>query len=202
MAESPWGSSAADNHGGMIRLLCVSPGFRVALVLITLAFSGNSYSQEMDRIPDPETVKVPELDSIDPRSLKTNEKFFYFHSSSRTFAEAYVDIRECRSFLPKTATRLLPSFIPWTEPDLRPQAEPSPRFGLVGVVIGAILFGGLERNERNIKMRRCMEPRGYARVPLTEVGWKAINEGEESRVVAVQAKLAGRPADKPLEAGQ
>ena len=66
-----------------------------------------------------------------------------------------------RAFLP------LPGFVPWGEVSSRPIAKDQGRYGLVGDAVSHFLVPALMRGMYLTKMRRCMEPRGYTRYPLS-----------------------------------
>lgn len=157
-----------------------------------------------EALPDPATVSVPDLaSSADPKVQKDGYKFFFFHNPSVSFAEAYADISECRSFLAGGGLAGLPAFRPWVEPVKRKQqvnyASP---YGLVGAAMAAIIVPKIERGQRNNKLRRCMEPRGYARYPVAEADWDRLNEGDPATLIAMQAKLASGPKPSVAEVSE
>lgn len=139
--------------------------------------------------PDPASVQLPDFGTITPEVIKEGGKFFAFVSPSLTYAQAYEDIAECRSFLPTGIMRPLPSFVPWEEPSVRPPVVYQP-VGLAAGILVSIIMPKLERGQRNNKMRRCMGPRGYQRAAIPEAAWKMLNEGDELQLIAKQAKLA------------
>ena len=139
--------------------------------------------------PDPASVQLPDLGTITPEVIKEGGKFFAFSNPSLTYAEAFQDIAECRSFLPTGVFRQLPSFIPWEEPSVRPPIVYQP-VGLAAGILVSIIMPKMERGQRNNKLRRCMGPRGYRRVAVPEAAWLALNEGDELQLIAKQAKLA------------
>lgn len=141
---------------------------------------------------DPATVQLPDLGSTTPEVIKEGGKFFAFVNPSLTYAQAYEDIAECRSFLPTGVFRQLPSFVPWEEPSVRPPIVYRP-VGLAAGILVSIIMPKLERGQRNNKLRRCMGPRGYRRVAVPEAAWQALNEGDELQLIAKQAKLATMP---------
>lgn len=142
--------------------------------------------------PDPASVQLPDLGTITPEVIKEGGKFFAFVNPSLTYAQAYADVAECRSFLPTGIMRPLPSFVPWEEPSARPPVVYSP-VGIAAGIIASIIIPKLERGQRNNKLRRCMGPRGYQRFAIPEAAWKALNEGDEPQLIAKQAKLATTP---------
>ena len=142
--------------------------------------------------PDPASVQLPDLGTITPEVIKEGGKFFAFVNPSLTYAQAYADVAECRSFLPTGIMRPLPSFVPWEEPSVRPPVVYRP-VGLAAGILVSIIMPKLERGQRNNKLRRCMGPRGYRRVAVPEAAWQALNEGDELQLIARQAKLATTP---------
>ena len=150
---------------------------------------------------DPATVQLPDLSSTDPEVVNNGGKFFAFVSPSLTYAQAYEDIAECRSFLPTGIMRPLPSFVPWEEPSVRPPVVYHP-VGLAAGILVSIIMPKLERGQRNNKMRRCMGPRGYQRAAIPEAAWKMLNEGDELQLIAKQAKLASAPGLKLHEVAE
>jgi len=148
--------------------------------------------------PDPASVTVPDVAlPADPAArakvLEDGYKFYYFHNGAVSFAEAWADLAECRAHLASGAPVMLPGFVPFGETVRRDvDYQPSP-YGLVGEAMVAIIAPKLERGLRSNKLRRCMGTRGYARFALSEQTWDQINEGDEPKVLAVQAKLASGP---------
>jgi hypothetical protein len=169
-----------------------------AAVLLSSAPAG---AQAAAELPDPSAIELPDIGHLDAKTQGEGYKFFYFYNPSVTFAEAYSDIVECRSFLEAGAVRALPTFVPWVETQkfaVPPRIMPSP-YGVVGAVVGAIIEPKLERGVRNNKLRRCMEPRGYHRYAVAEDAWQKLNEGDEKTLILMQAKLASGPMPEQPE---
>lgn len=169
----------------------------IALALVASALLTTPTSAQ-DALPDPATVVPPDVAVVgNAKAIEDGHKFFYFHNPSVSFAEAYADIAECRGFLVTGAPAALPGFRPWVEPVRRDTQPYFPGISLLDIAvrsaIGSIIVPKLERGLRNNKLRRCMEPRGYARYPAPETAWQTLNEGEEPRLIAMQAKLASGP---------
>lgn len=148
-------------------------------------------------LPDPANIELPDLSANDPAVTKKGHKFFYFFNPTVSFSEAYEDISECRSYLVTGEVAMLPGFVPWVE-EVAPEEVKSGYganpYGLVGALIVALFQDGVNNGPSNNRLRLCMEPRGYARYPLTEDAWLALNKGDEPNIVAMQAKLASGPA--------
>ena len=164
--------------------------FMLAMLVATPALGAGNLPP-----PDPAAVQLPDLSSTDPEVINNGGKFFAFVNPSLTYAQAYEDIAECRSFLPTGIMRPLPGFVPWEEPSVRPPVVYQP-VGLAAGILVSIIMPKLERGQRNNKMRRCMGQRGYQRVAIPEAAWKMLNEGDEFQLIAKQAKLAITPGLK------
>ncbi len=178
---------------------------RFFLMLVGLLSAQVVQAQLHPDLPDPATINVPDVGTIDPKVQSEGYKFFYFHNPDITFADAVADIAECRSFLSKGAPPRVPGFIAWTEPVKRKVVTGpgliNAAYGPLGIglsigfnaALTAIIMPKMERGLRNNKLRRCMEPRGYARYPLPEASWQVLNEGDETKLILIQAKLATGP---------
>lgn len=169
---------------------------RAVLAVLTAAVAAPLAAQSA--LPDPASVALPDVAlPTDPAArakvLEDGYKFFYFHSSSVSFAEAWADLAECRAHLASGAPAMLPGFVPFGETVRRDLAyQPSP-YGLVGEAMVAIIAPKMERGLRNNKLRRCMGTRGYARYAVAEPAWDQLNEGDEDKLLAMQARLASGP---------
>ena len=146
-------------------------------------------------LPDPATIKVPDVTpSQDPKVRKEGFKFYYFHNPEVSFAEAVVDLRECRAHLAVGGPARVPGFIPWDETHRRKRQGIVSPYGIVGYLIASEIFlPKIERGLRSNKMRRCMGTRGYDRYAITERAWDVLNDGDEEALVLMQAKLASGP---------
>jgi hypothetical protein len=148
------------------------------------------------RPPDPATLVMPDMTPTrDQGAIRDGWRHFYFHKARVSYEEAFADFRDCYRFLPTAgADPSLPMFVPWSE---RPGAAQRPRSnygGPVGGVILGLVSGTLDRRDRQSRMRRCLEPRGYVRYPLTEEVWRQLIDGYSERSIALQALAASRPA--------
>lgn len=161
-----------------------------------------------DPLPDPATIVVPDVTPpTDPKVREDGYKFYYFHNPNVTFAEAYADLAECRTFLLWPSGGMVPGFVWWKPGVYRPPSAPksdksglSP-YGLVGDALAAIMAPKMERGSRSNIMRRCMGTRGYARYAITESAFDQLNDGpDEDKLILMQAKLASgpKPADEEV----
>lgn len=154
-------------------------------------------------IPSIESVEVPAItEGRDSKVVRNGWKYFYFYRADTTYEQAYADIAECYSFLPVPGrTAPLPGFTPW---DARPDGAvvvPQPSiYGPVGELIGSLVAGPIERRMSQSRMRRCMEPRGYERFPMSKENWEAVIDNYSQGSIAMQAKLVaqGQPDADPL----
>lgn len=146
--------------------------------------------------PDPATLQLPDMTPTgDPDVIADGWRHFYFHKVGVSYEEAYRDFSDCYRFLPVAGVNpMLPMFVPWTE---RPGTETLPQVvngGIVGGIILAMVSGPLERRDRQSRMRRCMEPRGYVRYALAEPTWRLLIDNYSQRSIALQALAASGPA--------
>jgi len=136
---------------------------------------------------------LPDL-AVPAQELGDERKYFILHKPGVTAEQAEADLRLCWRFLPRGAQRGTPDFIAWRSDDgARKKFETSNTFGLVGVVIGAIGAGPIERSLRQSRIFRCMVPRGYARYRTSEAMWKQLNEGDPGQAIRTQARIAAGP---------
>ncbi len=182
--------------------------FRSVMVVSWLVSASVCHAQSEPALPDPASLSVPDVTASDPKVQSDGYKFFYFYNPSVSFSEAALDIAECRSFLMSGAAPKVPGFIPWVEPVnrkiVRGPGMINAAYGPLGIALSiginqglaAIIMPKMERGLRNNKLRRCMEPRGYSRYALPEESWKTLNEGDEGKLILMQAKLASGP--KPV----
>ncbi len=173
--------------------------FIAMLGLAAMPALAAEYGQD---IPDPATIRVPDLShSSYPEVVANGWKYFFFRREGVTFAEAYRDITDCQNFLWQSNFSVfsLPRFVAWTEPTGRTTGLPDPDFsqGLlksaVTSAITAMVEGTLERRDRQSKMRRCMETRGYIRYSVAEETWESVTALPRREAAAVQARIASGP---------
>jgi hypothetical protein len=142
-------------------------------------------------------IVVPDLSSSgSPQVVSNGWKYFFFRSPDATYEMAHFDISECYRFLTPTgwANVGLRRFVPWqslagTQTIIQ---IPSP-YGLVGDLIGGAVEGTLLRRDRQSKMRRCMETRGYIRYGVAEEIWENVIKLPAEKSIAIQAKIASGP---------
>ncbi len=155
-------------------------------------------ASEAAALPDPASVVVPDLSGSDDAAVIENGwKYFFYHRDGTSFAEAYADIADCYRFLAPAgwANVAIPRFVPWVErsPGERAATGYFEHSGLVGLAIGSMFEGTLTRRDRQAKMRRCMEPRGYTRYGVAEEIWENVADLPPEQGIAVQAKIASGP---------
>jgi hypothetical protein len=172
----------------------------IGRILACAALAGTALpagAQVADGPPDPSTISMPDM-TPSPEAIADGWKYFYFQKPGVSYADAYADFSECYRFLSTYAysSARLPRFAPWAQPIDGPRRPPMPQspYGLMGNVILSIVSGPLVRRDRIARMRRCMEPRGYARYPLREEIWDQLVDDYSPRTIAMQALAASRPA--------
>jgi hypothetical protein len=166
------------------------------LLAFAAVVTATAASAQNEGPPDPATLEMPDMaPTRDPDVIRDGWRHFYFHKTGVTYEEAYRDFSDCYRFLPvQGANAMLPMFVPWSE---RPGAGRSPQAnygGLVGAIILDIVSGPLERRDRQSRMRRCMEPRGYVRYPLAAESWRRLIDDYSLNSIALQALAASGPA--------
>ncbi|WP_432767659.1 MAG: hypothetical protein HEQ22_09435 [Sphingopyxis sp.] len=159
-----------------------------------LAMAPGAGAQEA--LPDPAAVVVPDLSgSADPAVVDNGWKYFFYHRAGTSFAEAHADLADCYRFLTPAGwgNVALPRFVPWVERPAGQRYDTNNQAGLVGLAIGGMIEGTLSRRDRQSKMRRCMEPRGYTRYGVAEEIWESVADMPPAKGIAVQAKIASGP---------
>lgn len=166
--------------------------------MLAAAFALAAAGPALGDMPDPATVAMPAITNArDPEVVENGWRHFYFHRAGTTYAEAYADLEDCYRFLPVpgAAGVEMPGFAPWrARADSKTYKPPAiGPYGLVGDIIGAMVAGPIERRARQSRMRRCMEPKGYRRYPMTEETWKTAVGAYSPATLAIQARLASGP---------
>jgi len=182
------------------------PCFAFSLIIRMLIFPASATAQEIEAIPDPDHIAIPEITGgRDAKIVRNGEKYFYFWRAATTYEEAYADLADCYRFVPiaEGNAALLPMFIAWrgTPEDRDATAPAVNNYGLTGLLIGALLGGsGLER-AKQLRLQKCLGPRGYQRFPMPKATWKIMNDGFSLESIAVRAKIASgpRPDAEPLD---
>lgn len=168
---------------------------RSGLVLAIL-LGASAASAQPSGPPDPATLVLPDMTPTrDRRVIEDGWRHFYFHKAGVSYEEAWSDFADCYRFLPVAgADPTLPMFVPWRERSGAGSLPQTASGGLVGGIILAIVSGPLERRDRQSRMRRCMEPRGYVRYPLAAEPWRQLIDDYSRRSIALQARVASGPA--------
>lgn len=159
-----------------------------------------------ENLPEPASISVPDVTpSHDANVRNQGYKFYYFHNSAVTFAEAYQDLKECRAHLVVGGGVPVPSFVPWDdahgdEGHARKIPVAVPMYGVVGAAMAAIILPKMERGVAGNKVLRCMTTRGYQRYAIPQASWDILNYGDEQKLLLMQAKLASgsKPQDEPV----
>lgn len=172
------------------------PVWNRAALLAAASFWAQQASAQSVSPPDPASLTVPDMTPTrDAGVIADGWRHFYFHKPGVSYEEAYRDFSDCYRFLPVPgASGEIPGFIPWRERPGTVSVQRVNNYGLVGAIIGGLVAGPIDRRDRQIRMRRCLEPRGYVRYPLSEEVWRQLTDDYSPRSIAVQALVASRPA--------
>lgn len=147
-------------------------------------------AQEAPIVSEPlPNLNVPEQQWGDDR------KYVVLHKAGVRINEAQSDFEFCWRFLPHGVQRRSPSFIPWQQGEAtRPVTYDGGAYGLVGLAIGAIIQGPLERSIRQSRLYACMLPRGYKRYRTSEAVWGGLNDDSNpQKSIRLQASIAAGP---------
>ncbi|MGE3746264.1 MAG: hypothetical protein AB7G25_11250 [Sphingomonadaceae bacterium] len=137
---------------------------------------------------------MPDLTTAtDPKVMADGWKYFYFYKSGISAIQAQTDLTECYAFLGTAKNARLPTFAAWPNPPMAGDASSAGGFGIVGAVIFDAVNDTLLRRNRQSKMRRCMEPRGYRKYAISKEGWESLISGDPDIAIARQARLASGP---------
>jgi len=168
---------------------------RLMPVLAALLAATSAEAQDAPP-PDPATVQLPDMTPTrDPRVISDGWRHFYFHKPGVTYEEAYRDFSDCYRFLPVPGTSgEFPGFIPWRERPGMVSVQRVNAYGLIGLAIGSLVAGPIDRRDRQMRMRRCLEPRGYVRYPIADEVWRRLVDDYSPRSIALQALAASGPA--------
>jgi hypothetical protein len=142
----------------------------------------------------PVSEPLPNL-NVPEQQWGDDRKYVILHKAGVSVMEAEADFGFCWRFLPHGVQRRSPSFVPWRQGEAtRPVAYDGGTYGLVGVAIGAIIQGPLERSVRQSRLYACMLPRGYARYRTSEDVWGRLNDDAyPQKSIRLQALIAAGP---------
>lgn len=154
-------------------------------------------------LPDPATIKTPDLRAGTEFDTSDDPKYFYFHKAGVSFERAAHDVRECLAnthFI--SAPRRMPAFAMISE--IPPTPGLAPRLtwdkfnnrptGLMGAILLPTVFRSVMRRHHQSIMRTCMGFKAYRRYPTTKEAYIALNEGDPMNSLLMQAKIASGPA--------
>jgi len=151
-------------------------------------------------MPEESAVPTPALAFAETaEDVGSYQKYYYFHRSGTSFAEALADIRQCDEF-----ARGLYGGDYYPDPAYTSMYGIGGAFGgLIGGAIAQAIYGSAEeRRKRRVNMRRCMSFKGYERYGLSKDLWEEFNfeegnrhvpEAERQHMLAMQAKVASGP---------
>ena len=134
---------------------------------------------------------APLVDAAQPASGGAGWKYFFLHMPGISFDQALGDFHDCYPQITVGASIVTPAFVPWRRAAVaRPQVNNGGSYGLVGMAIGAMIAGPIERSYRQMRLARCMLPRGYGRYSMTKEAWQQLNGGDQEQSMIAQARLA------------
>lgn len=176
-------------------------------VWASVAASAEPAVDPMTSVPDPASVKMPELAFASTPEIEADfDKYYYFHRDGTSFAEALADLRDCDGF----ASGLSSGYTYQAAPYPYTYTMAGAAGGVIGNAMVAAIFGSAEKRRiRRFNMRRCMNFKGYDRYGMEKSLWQEFNfeegfSGEDEEVrqakLAQQALVASgaRPAAKAL----
>lgn len=158
--------------------------------------SALAQTEEGPKLPDPATVKVPDVAAGTPElDASGDAKYFYFHKQGVTYDTAVQDVAECLTYAnPPIPPVRLPAFVVLEETAKQGGPKPIPMWGLTGAVISAILMPSLNRRNAMGNMRVCMGFKSYKRYPTTKEAYVLLNEGDDNAAsIVMVAKIASGP---------
>ncbi|WP_416906959.1 MAG: hypothetical protein ACMVO5_07805 [Polymorphobacter sp.] len=147
-------------------------------------------------VPDPASFVVPDLsDAGTPAVVANGWKYFVFRKEGVSFAAAHADLADCFRFLKPTgwADARLPRFVPWRRSMTVETATVMSPYGLVGDLMLGAVEGTLARRDRQSRLRRCMEPRGYVRLGIAEATFEGIFASPPEQAIGILARIASGP---------
>ena len=177
---------------------------KINFAFVILFWSSIVVAQDEKNLPALGTITVPDLSrSNTPEVVKNGWKFFFFHKSGVSFADAHADFTDCYRFLAPSgyADVTDSSFVPWRQESVRKDRVVSNGYTPVGGVIMKVfnIESSLARGDRQAKMRRCMEPRDYKRYGVFKDIWENVAAMEEVEAISIQAKIASEPVFNGVE---
>ncbi len=165
-------------------------------VAATASTTANSQQSQAASPPDPSSLELPDMTPTTSSSVIRNGwKYFYFHKEGVTYQEAFEDFHDCYQFLATVSGRSeLPMSVSWnSEPETSEGISTQSPYGVVGQVILGFVSGAMERRNRQSRLRRCLEPRGYVRYPISRDIWRQLTDGYSTDAIALQALAASGP---------
>jgi hypothetical protein len=171
---------------------------RNSFVFSILLCSSVAFAQEKDDLQASSISVIPDLSgSRMPSVVKDGWKFFFFHRSGVSFADAHADFSDCYRFIAPSGyvDVIESSFVPWREESTRRDRAVRNGYAPLGGVIMKVfnLEDSLAQGDRQAKMRRCMEPRGYKRYGVAKGIWEKMANMQVEEAISMQAKIASGP---------
>lgn len=150
-------------------------------------------------IPDRNQVRVPDMSgSGSSKSISDSWKYFYFYKTGVSYENAYADFADCYRYLATTAEPnvSLPAFVAWPAQPTEVRRPQAGGYGVVGNLLIDAFADPLRQRAQQVRMRRCLEPKGYKRFPIEKLVWEQLIDRYSEASIATQAKLAS--GDRPV----
>lgn len=163
----------------------------VVTTVITFIGTCCANAQVVPSVSEP----LPDL-NVPEQQLGDDRKYVLLHKTGVSVAEAEADFGFCWRFLPHGMQRRSPGFVPWRKGEAtRPLSNDGGFYGgLVGIALGAVVAGPLERSIRQSRLYACMLPRGYKRYRTSENIWDRLNDDSNPhKSIRIQALIAAGP---------
>lgn len=145
----------------------------------------------------PAPPPIPNL-AVPEKELGDQRKYVVFHKPGVSYEDALRDMSACARHSSRTTQRTAPGFVPWGRDEAgRGVTYDGLNFGLVGLAIGAIIDGPIERSVRQTTMIRCLTPRGYIRYRAGKDQWQQLFEKNEDWVPLAAAIASGPTPPTP-----
>jgi hypothetical protein len=177
---------------------------------------GLSDLEVMEWQPEADSIELPKVNhNVKDATDDKYDKYFFFHRTETTFAEALADLRECDNLSRdlsggSVSAPYYPSY--WENPYLYGgsydnYSAGAALGGAIGAAIGMAIAMEIaqeteRRRIRRVNMRRCMGFKGYDRYGTSQSRWRKFNfeggdgepnERRRQHALAQQAKLASGP---------
>jgi len=164
---------------------------RLTLLICVAMLSSGGIADAQDISKSPLKMTLPDLSTAtDPKVIADGWKYFYFYKSGVSTRQAQTDFTECYAFLGTANYARLPTFAAWPNSPSAGNSSRVDAFGVAGAILADMVSDTLQRRNRQSKMRRCMEPRGYRKYAVSKQNWELLIGGDQEAAIVRQAELA------------